>query len=147
MGKENLYNQDICLWAAQTADLLRLRRWDELDLDHIIEEIEDLSKRERDKLLSCLKVLLTHLLKWRYQPSRRCASWEVTIKRSRNDIQELLEDTPSLKQFLSDEWIGKSYSRACKDAAAETRLPISTFPDLVPFDVLQILEEDSWPWV
>jgi hypothetical protein len=85
--QENLYEQDICLWALQTAEILRSHRFCELDLEHLIDEVEDLSKRERDKLLSCLKVLLTHILKWKYQPELCCANWEITIKRCRNEIQ------------------------------------------------------------
>ena len=43
-----LYDNDFALWAERQAALLRARRFDELDLDHLIEEVEDLSRRERD---------------------------------------------------------------------------------------------------
>ncbi len=36
-----LYDQDYPAWARQTADLLRQRRFDELDLDHLAEELDD----------------------------------------------------------------------------------------------------------
>ncbi len=144
--QENLYEQDICLWALQTAEILRSHRFCELDLEHLIDEVEDLSKRERDKLLSCLKVLLTHILKWKYQPELCCANWEITIKRCRNEIQSQLEDTPSLKQFLvSDKWIEKSYERACRDAADETSLSLCTFPKIMPFTIAQVLSDTFWP--
>jgi hypothetical protein len=63
MSEPRLYEQDICLWAEKTAKLLRAHRWKELDLENLIDEVEDLSRRERDKLLGTLRVLLMHLLK------------------------------------------------------------------------------------
>ena len=44
----DLYEEDFPLWAERQAALLRARRFDELDLDNLIEEVEDLSRRERD---------------------------------------------------------------------------------------------------
>ena len=146
MNQEELYNLDICLWAEHTAKLLRSHRWNELDLENLIEEVEDLSKRERDKLLSCFQNLIMHLLKWKYQPKLRCSSWKITIKTSRNKIVFLLQDTPSLKQYLvSEKELAKAYLRACKEAADETSLPLSTFPEVLPFQINQILDDDFWP--
>ena len=86
----NLYQKDIYCWAEQTVSVLRQKSWDNLDLKHLIEEIEDLSKRERDALLSSIRLILHHLLKWDYQLEKRSRSWQITIERERKNIEELI---------------------------------------------------------
>jgi hypothetical protein len=44
------------------------------------EEIEDVGKSEQRELENRMAILLAHLLKWQYQPARRGASWQKTIK-------------------------------------------------------------------
>lgn len=142
----SLYDSDFPLWAEKMAQLLREGRWEELDLENLIEEVEDLSKRERERLLSSLRVLLVHLLKWQYQPALRSASWEITIRRCRREIAEALEDAPSLKRFLTDPaWIEKTYRRARQDADEETGLGLEVFPVAIPFAVKQVLDPGFWP--
>lgn len=68
------YTTDFNLWIQRTTDLLRERRWHEIDLEHLIEAIEDLGKSEWRGLTSQLTRLLLHLLKWQYQPQRRSDS-------------------------------------------------------------------------
>ena len=63
----NLYEQDFALWSEKMADLIANGRFDELDIINLVEEIRDLSKRERDRLLSSMGLILHHLLKWDYQ--------------------------------------------------------------------------------
>jgi len=75
-----LYDQDYGLWAEQMADLLLAGRFGELDIENLVEEVRDLSKRERDRLLSSMRLIVQHLLKWDYQPHRRSRSWQITIQ-------------------------------------------------------------------
>lgn len=70
---KTLYEQDYGVWAEQMADLLESGRFSELDIANLVEEVRDLSKRERDRLLSSMRSLLHNLLKWDYQPQKR--SW------------------------------------------------------------------------
>ena len=39
---KTLYDEDFYVWARRQAELLRARRYGELDLEHLIEEVEDL---------------------------------------------------------------------------------------------------------
>ena len=41
------YLADFTTWTDQTAQLLREGRWAEVDTEHLIEEIEDLGKRDK----------------------------------------------------------------------------------------------------
>jgi len=65
------YDSDLYTWSLEQAELLRQGKFDQLDLENIIEEIEDMSKSEKRALESFLETLLMHLLKWVYQPGLR----------------------------------------------------------------------------
>ena len=71
----SLYDRDIIAWANEQTRLLREGRLDQLDIEHIAEEIEDVGKSEQRELASRMAVLIAHLIKWRYQPERRGGSW------------------------------------------------------------------------
>jgi hypothetical protein len=146
LSLSELYHKDVYLWTEKIVQLLKARQFNEVDWQNVIEEIEALGRSERDKLLSSLKVLTWHLLKWKYQPTKRTNSWKRTILRERRNIEEYLEDTPSLKQFLVDaEWMTKVYRRAVREAADETGLDKEAFPGENEFSLEQMLDVDFLP--
>ena len=59
----NLYEQDYYLWLEKTISLLENRQFSELDLENLIDEIKDMSRRERQKLES---LLTSDVLFWTY---------------------------------------------------------------------------------
>jgi hypothetical protein len=132
-----LYEQDYGLWAEQMADFLSAGRFAELDIDNLVEEVRDLSKRERDRLLSSLCLIVHHLLKWDYQPQLRSKSWQITIQRERLHIIRYLKDSPSLKRYLTDEWLDETYVVASLNAQKETDLE---FPVDCPYSIEDVLE-------
>jgi hypothetical protein len=137
-----LYDRDIALWSSQMGELLRQGKFDQLDLIHLIDEVEDLGRRERDRLVSSMRLILHHLLKWHYQPEKRSRSWVKTIQRERLNIEIYLEDAPSLGRLLDQEWLTRAYRAARKDAAIETDLTPGTFPQDCPYSVEQLLNEN-----
>jgi hypothetical protein len=142
-----LYDQDFYLWLEKTADLLKKRRFEELDLTHLVEEIESMGRSERRELKSRLKLILTHLLKWQYQPQMRPYygnSWVSTIVTQRSDLLLLLEDSPSLKGLLEETW-KDCYQIARRDAAKETGLSEEVFPVDYPFELAEVLDPEYLP--
>jgi len=139
-----LYDTDFYAWAQQQADTLRSRNFASLDLDNLIEEIEDMGKRQKQELRSRLTVLFMHLLKWQYQPERRGASWRLTIEGQRDLIADHIDDNPSLKGTLP-ETCEKAYRHAITSAALETGLRKSTFPAQCPWTFDQAMDDDFWP--
>jgi hypothetical protein len=135
---KELYEQDYSQWAETMADLLASRSFIELDIENLVEEVRDLSKRERDRLLSSVRLILHHLLKWDYQPQKRSRSWQITIERERENLALYLEDSPSLKRYLCEEWVNKMYRTARLDANKETRVEM---PVDCPYSVKDILEK------
>ncbi|MEA5619109.1 DUF29 domain-containing protein [Cronbergia sp. UHCC 0137] len=132
-----LYNRDYGLWAEEMARLLAAGQFSELDIENLVEEVRDLSKRERDKLLSSVRLILHHLLKWDYQVQKRSRSWRLTIERERINISLYLKDSPSLHRYLCDEWLDNAYRIARLDAAKETDLD---FPMDCPYGIEDVLE-------
>jgi Domain of unknown function DUF29 len=138
------YDTDFYAWAQAQAAALRAKDWAALDLEHLAEEVEELRKTERRGVRSQLRLILSHLLKWVAQPDKRTDSWRSTIANGRVLVQEDLEDIPSLTRELP-ELFTWAYPRARHDAAKDTGLPLTTFPDLCPWPPEQVLREDFWP--
>ena len=80
------YQKDIVAWANEQAAFIRMGKFDQLDLEHLAEEIEDVGKSEQRELESRMSVLFAHLLKWQYQPDRQDGSWTRTIKEQRKGV-------------------------------------------------------------
>lgn len=138
------YHDDIIAWSSEQARLLRARRFDLLDLEHLAEEIEDVGKSEQRELASRIAVLLAHLLKWSHQPGRRGNSWRRTIRAQRQAIALRLKRTPSLKAMLREEdWWREIWADAVASAAHETGLDV--FPDACPWSTDLVLDEEWWP--
>ena len=139
------YETDFYLWTQQQAELVRQGEFNRIDLDleNIAEEIESMGRREKHSIRSYLQNVLLHLLKWQYQPQRRGTSWRSSIYNGRDQIEELLEENPSLRAQLGA-IVEKSYPNARRLAANETGLPLTTFPDVCPFTMEQITG-DWWP--
>jgi hypothetical protein len=141
------YETDLNAWANEQARLLRAGRFDLLDIEHLAGEIEDVGKSEQRELASRMAVLLAHLLKWQYQPERRGASWEKTIKAQRKDIRYALGESPSLEPKLQEPaWLDVVWTRAVAQAVNETGL--DAFPEVCPWAVRdEVLSETWWPGV
>lgn len=140
----SLYDQDFHAWLTQSARLVREGRLDQLDLEHLAEELESMSKSELRALESRLAVLIAHLLKWEHQPSQRTKSWERTLIEQRKRIERLLLDSPSLKPKLAER-LPDAYESAVRWAADETGLDESDFPPTCPYQIEQLLDGSFYP--
>ncbi|MGD0562646.1 MAG: DUF29 domain-containing protein [Roseiarcus sp.] len=138
------YDLDFYAWANEQAALLRAGKLSTADIEHIAEEIESMGRTEKRELVNRLTVMLLHLLKWRFQPRRRSASWEASIKIQRLKLVDHLKDSPSLKSTLS-EAIAAAYKLAVVEAAAETGLAETDFPALCPWSFDEMMKDDFWP--
>ena len=138
------YESDFYAWANEQAALLRAGRLDAVDIEHIAEEIESMGKTEKRELISRLAVLLTHLLKWRFQPALRGKSWRSTVKVQRRDLARHLVDNPSLKSQVADAVI-EAYGNAVITAAGETDFDEETFPASCPWSLKEIMDDAFWP--
>lgn len=144
MSKPINYETDFYAWALHNAQLLREGKLSEIDIEHIAEELETMGKNNQRELISRLKILLGHLLKWQYQPDYRGRSWRGSIIEQRSEIEDLLEENPSLKSLLSSA-INSAYPKAVALASEETRLSKTTFPQICSYSQEQILQKGFYP--
>lgn len=142
MTRLTLYEQDFNLWLEKTISLLSQGGFLELDTEILVEELENMGKSQRQALKSNLVILLIHLLKYQYQPEKRSSSWLSSIAEHRRRIQFALLDSPSLQPYFEKIFLD-CYSMARDDAAFETKLPPSAFPEIAPFSVQESLSS-SW---
>ncbi len=142
--KTNLYDKDYCLWLEETVQLLREGRLKDLDIPNLIEEISDMGISQRKAVKSNSRILLMHLLKWKYQPSKRSKSWKSSIIEHRKRIRDIFEDSPSIKVYFADNF-DLCYEDAKELAAAETGLPIETFPNQCSWSQKDTLKSDYFP--
>ena len=141
---KSLYQQDYLQWIERTIAQLQHQNYDQVEWEHLIEEIKDRGRSERRGLESNLIVVLLHLLKWQYQPDRRSGGWEGSILEHRRRINKALEDSPSLQPYLQT-ILAESYTAARKQAKAETGLMIETFPTECAYSLSDLLDDDFLP--
>ena len=136
----SLYDQDFATWTSETARQLRARRFDEIEIEHVAEEIEDMGKSERRELLSRLSVIILHLLKWKWQADKGTPGWKSTVIIQRAELRRLFEQSSSLKRAVASA-VRDVYADAVESASVETGLAAVTFPRECPFSPEQILEQ------
>jgi hypothetical protein len=139
-----LYDRDFVAWCDDTVAKLKARTFDRLDLQHLIEEVEGLSGRERRELESRLRVLLAHLLKRLYVHSPYDYNgWQSTIDEQRGELELLLAQSPSLRNYFV-EVFGQSWNYALK--RVKRNYPQVQFPDQWQFscEIEALLSEDFW---
>jgi len=139
-----LYEEDVYTWAMRNAELLRRGCFDQIDVEHIAEEIESVGKSERRELENRLILLLALLLKWQYQPERRGRSWQMTIKEQRRRVTGVLQSNPGLKPLLN-EIVDQAYESARLVASRETDLDEASFPEVCLYAFEEVLDNAFWP--
>ncbi|BAQ62786.1 hypothetical protein GM3708_3192 [Geminocystis sp. NIES-3708] len=146
-NKQDLYDTDYNLWVLETVNKLKKRDLDSLDWNNLIEEVLDLSRRDKRKLESLLMRLIEHLLILRYWDSEKEINrgyWQREIINFRKQIKRILKDSPSLKPHLKDVF-EECYQDGRDIASQYSQLTLDTFPEkpIAPFE--QILDENWLP--
>ena len=138
------YDKDFYSWALENANLLRQKKFDQIDIENIAEEIESMGKNDKRGIISHLRVLIAHLLKWQYQPGFRTNSWKSTIRNARYQIRSLLEDSPSLEREIHLK-LDRAYKDALNIASDETGIMEEVFPKRCIFSLEQCLDNEFFP--
>lgn len=138
------YEEDVFSWSFEQAELLRSRRFADLDVENIVEEIESLGNEQIHALESQYQRLIHHLLKWQFQPTRRSASWQISIADARAQIKRREKRN---RKLAKDAWdIASSvYDDAVKLACLETGLPGAAFPAECPYTMDKLRDPDWLP--
>lgn len=143
-NQRKLYKQDLVAWCDDTVTKLKVGHFDEIDIGSLIEEIEGLAGRDRRELKNRFRVLLAHLLKRLYVDSLDdYRGWEITIREQRQQLLDLLEQSPSLRNEVV-----AIFSRCWDEALASVRedYPQAEFPEKWQFtqEIDALLSEKFW---
>lgn len=137
-----LYETDFAEWAETQSGALRRREARELDWDNLAEEIEALARNDKRAIRSHLTNLLKHLIKWKIQPGKRTDSWVQSIVNAREELDLIIEDSPSLRSYPSL-MFERCYDRAFKMALRETGIDVD--PEPTRWTIGQTLSADFFP--
>jgi len=137
------YDDDFVLWLDAQVEFLRAGRYELLDKENLLDELNAMTKHERRSLRSRLEKIIMHMLKIDFQPVRRTRSWSRSIREQRRKIAFILDDSPGLRRELQSN-IDRAYRAAAYEAVKQTGLPESTFPADCPYSSDQILYGEAW---
>ncbi|MGK7933893.1 MAG: DUF29 domain-containing protein [Microcystaceae cyanobacterium] len=136
-----LYDEDFVLWLDRTTEQIRQENWQDLDWQHLLEELESLGNEQRRKVESYLLRLLIHLLLYQYWLTERewCGKgWEREIDNFRLELESLFESKTLYNYGL--EKLEGIYQKARQKAIQKSQLSSETFPTTCPFSQEQLLD-------
>jgi hypothetical protein len=140
----DLYERDILSWSEHQADLLRRlargERVNDVDWEHVVEEIEDVGLSELNAVRSYVRLMLVHLLKLQGWPDSPAADhWRRQIVSLQSDAVQRF--APSMCQRVD---LASLYARALselKGTRFDDQSPLP-WPAVCPVDLDELLNED-----
>ncbi len=131
------YETDETAWLEATVELIRQGRLNELDYPNLGEYLADMARRDRREVKSRLTVLIAHLLKWTHQVDKRTGNWRGTIVSQRQELLDLLGR--GVLRNHAENVLPQAYANGVELAAAETEVPVKTFPTVCPYTLDELL--------
>ncbi|MDZ8225213.1 DUF29 domain-containing protein [Nostoc sp. ChiVER01] len=149
-----LYERDFHLWRESLIEQIKEHRFNDIDWEHLLIELESMGKSEKRSFISNLTILIAHLLKLTVQsdaPEMIKESWYSSVTEHRFRVKKDLSENPSFKNYIN-EVISHAYTDARKLAIKESkkaklgvRKPTDTeYPLDCPFLIEQLLNEDFY---
>ena len=137
-----LYDHDFYAWTQETAALIAAGKWQEIDQALLADEVGGLGREDKREMARRVQRILKELLVWWAMPGERRGNWAAAIIAKRARLEDIVEDSPSLKAQLG-EVMAKEYRWA--RSKAQDRTTGYRFPETCPFTVEQVLDLDFFP--
>ena len=140
---KQLYEIDDNLWLEETVKLLKEKKFAELDLENLIEELDDSARERKHQVKSLLKQIIIHLLLleyWHSEREKNYRHWQSEIINFRDQINDRM--TTNFYNYLQEN-LSQIYYKARKYVMAKSG--IDTFPQECPYSLEQLLDEDWFP--
>jgi hypothetical protein len=141
-----IYEQDYPEWLDITLNQLQNRDLENIDWEHLIEEITALGNEQRRKVESYLRQLIKHLLLYQYWESEKsyCAKgWIEEIDNFRSELDLLLESKVLYNHC--EKVLDKIYIKARNNAIRKSELSPTIFPENCPYSLTEILNPEWLP--
>jgi hypothetical protein len=149
---EQLYEEDFHAWTRDQAKALRrlaqARPNEAIDFSHLIDEVQDLGRSQRDAVRSHARAIVEHCLKLEHSAAREPrGGWVTPITHARVALQDKL--TPSLRRDPATS-LPRLYGQARLQAAVALRVhgeegAAQALPETCPYTLEQILAEEWLP--
>ena len=141
----SLYDTDIYLWTQEQSALIQERRWSEVDIDLVAEEIADLGREIKNGSFSFIRRILEHLLKLAFSTHEMAKDhWQSEIAHFRVELKDKL--TKSIQNQVD---MNKLYKQAVRLAIASRKGRETGFAEKLPIEcpwtLEQVLDDDYWP--
>ncbi|MFM6588475.1 MAG: DUF29 domain-containing protein [Microcystis panniformis] len=139
---KELYELDDSQWLGETVSLLRNHQFQQLDLEHLIEELEDLGKEKKNAVASFLEQVIRHLLLlqyWTKEAEYNTIHWQEEIYNFRTQLKRKM--TTNLRNYLEEE-LNSIYQDALGFVKIKTVNTV-IFPSQCPYSLEQLLDR-SW---
>ncbi len=138
-----LYAADETAWLEAMAEAAHQGRVESLDLSHLAEYLSDMARRDRREVRSRLVVLMTHVLKWSYQPELRTRGWLASVVEQRQELNQIAGGGVLRTHAVAV--LSEAYNEAVERAMAETGLALDTFPPSCPYSLTELLAIELEP--
>ena len=141
---KTLYEIDDSLWLEETIELLKAKKFDALDLDNLIEELEDLGNEKRFRVASFLQQIIRHCLLLQFWISEReynQAHWKAEIVSFKDQLKRYL--TTNLRKYLEQEF-EQIYFESVRYVRQKTDNKVN-FPDICPYSLEELLDPNWLP--
>ncbi len=141
---KQLYELDDSQWLGETISLLRNHQFQQLDLEHLIEELEDLGKEKKNAVASLLEQVIRHLLLlqyWTKETEYNTINWQEEIYNFWTQLRRKM--TANLRNYLEEE-LNYIYEDALGFVKIKTANTV-IFPSQCPYSLEQLLDRDWLP--
>ncbi len=145
LALEQLYEREYDRWLSETIELLKNRQLDQLDYEHLIEELAALRRSEKTAVKSLILSIIIQLLLyqfWTTEREKNSNHWAAEIITFRVQLEYKL--TTNLSKFLELELeLEDIYENA--RLIAEKKTGLKNLPIICPYSLRQILEKQWFP--
>ncbi|NCS23260.1 MAG: DUF29 domain-containing protein [Microcystis aeruginosa BS13-02] len=141
---KTLYEIDDSLWLEETIELLKARRFDALDLENLIEELEDLGNEKKFRVASFLQQIIRHALLlqfWTREREYNQSHWQAELVNFQDQLNTYL--TASLRKYLEQEF-DNIYQKALRYVRKKTNNQVN-FPNTCPYSLEELLDSNWLP--
>jgi hypothetical protein len=159
---KDLYEKDYYLWVQENLGLLKNREFHLVDWENLLEEIEDIGRSLLIAMLRQMVRIMEGLYKWEnFKGHPEACDWVEEIGRARRELEDLFEDSPSLKEIAQGkgtlrrawklsvralvDWLKNPKNKALTESYFKGKLPTEKdFPQECPYTFQQVMEYKPW---
>jgi Domain of unknown function DUF29. len=150
---KELYEKDFYLWLQENLKLLKNREYELVDWENLLEEIEGIGRSLFIEVLRQMRKVVEGLYKWEnFKDHPEAYDWVEEVSRARRELENLFEDSPSLKAIAQNK---DTLQRAWKlsvramerwlEHPKNRELTIKeAFPQECPYTFQQVMEYKPW---